>query len=412
VTDDLGSAPVAATQWEKFLLGWSNYEVAFAGETSAHKLSASEINTKQAQALFVVLPDKEVTTDIGDPYAGSYFYHSGSGNNLDTTMTKQFTLGAGPITLSFQGKWHIETCWDYAYLQVSTNGGTSWTNVHTSASDPGNENGQNDGEGIDGVSGAPKVCDDLSATPAWVPVTADLSTYANSTIQVRFNYETDGAVVGDGFGVDDLSITGQPIDGAETDTGWTFNGFSRTTGSTVVGYANYYMAEYRTYKGYDLALKLGPYQFTDPNGNWVEHFPYQDGLLIWYYDTSQDDNNVGDHPGEGLILPIDAHPNITHWTDGTVARPRLQSYDSTFGLDKTDALLVHSTVNGTLTVPSQAAVRTFNDNLSYYHASDPGDALGHYQASWSSVNNPHTNTIIKVASVSGQGSFMQVIVNP
>jgi len=411
VTNDLGSAPVDATAWEKIVLGWSNYEVAFAGESSAHKLSASEVNTKQAQALVVVLPDKELTTVLGDPYAGSYFYHSGSGNDLDTTMTKPITLGAGPINLSFQGRWHIETCWDYAYLQVSTNGGTSWTNIHTSASDAGNENGQNDGEGIDGVSGSAKVCDDISATPVWVPVTADLSAYANSTIQIRFNYETDGAVVGDGFGVDDLAITGLATDGAETDTGWTFNGFSRTTGSTTVGYANYYIAEYRTYRGYDLALKLGPYQFTDPNGNWVEHFPYQDGLLIWYYDTSQTDNNVSEHPGDGLILPIDAHPSIRHWSDGDVARPRLQSYDSTFGLDRTEAITVHSTVNGTFSVPSQAAAKVFNDNLSYWTASDPADGASVYKAAWTSVNHPHTNTIIKVASISSSG-FMQVIVNP
>ena len=61
--------------------------------------------------------------------------------------------------------------------------------------------------------------------------------------------------------------------------------------------------------------------------------------------------------------------------------------------------------------PSEPAVRTFNDNLTYYHASDPGDALGHYQAGWISVNNPHTGTVIKVASVSAQGNFMQVILN-
>ena len=77
----------------------------------------------------------------------------------------------------------------------------------------------------------------------------------------------------------------------------------------------------------------GPYNFTDPTGNWVEHFPYQDGLLIWYYDTSQRDNNVGDHPGEGLILPIDAHPDIRHWSDGDRRVARASSrYDSTFGL--------------------------------------------------------------------------------
>ena len=69
-TTDLGSRPGDFNAWEKFQLGWLNYEVAFAGAKSEHKLGPAEANTKQAQGLFVVLPDKEVTQDIADPYAG------------------------------------------------------------------------------------------------------------------------------------------------------------------------------------------------------------------------------------------------------------------------------------------------------------------------------------------------------
>ena len=39
--------------WEKFQLGWLNYEVAYAGKKSEHKLGPMETNTKQAQGLFV-----------------------------------------------------------------------------------------------------------------------------------------------------------------------------------------------------------------------------------------------------------------------------------------------------------------------------------------------------------------------
>ena len=224
-----------------------------------------------------------------------------------------------------------------------------------------------------------------------------------------------------GFAVDDLSIPGQAVDGAETNAGWTFasnqtaQGFHVTTGTETFSYFNAYIAEYRNYGGYDKALKLGPYNFDDPNGNWVTHFPYQDGLLIWYYDTSFSDNNVGDHPGQGLILPIDAHPKIMHYTSGTtpgaVVRVRLQSYDSTFGLSPTDAFTLKGTAIGTLNFPSQPAVRTFDDSKSYWTASDPGDALGKYQAGWISVKTPHTGTVIKVANTSAQGTFMQVVVN-
>jgi immune inhibitor A len=421
VSNDLGSFPVHMTSWEKWFLGWLNYDVAHPGVKSSHRISALETNTKRAQALMVVLPDKETVQDVGTPWLGSNFYFSGSGNNLDNNMAKEFTLGAGPIEAKFSARYHIEPCWDYAYLQVSEDDGATWTSVHTSASDPAvlNVNGQNlFGEGISGVSGHAKACDDdLTKVPTPIDVTADLSAYANQTIQLRFRYWTDGAAVGNGFSVDNLTITGvtnPAVDDAEADYGWTYDGFVRTDGTIESLHFNMYLAEYRTYQGYDRALKLGPYNFVDQaTAKFVTHFPYQDGLLVWYYDESQHDNNVSDHPGEGLILPIDASPAVMHWTgSGDVARPRLASYDATFGLGSTDAFTLQSTTLGTLTVPSHKAVRTFNDNLSYYVASDPADATSDWKAGWNSVKQPHTGTVIKVAGVSAQGSFMQLVVNP
>ena len=75
--------------------------------------------------------------------------------------------------------------------------------------------------------------------------------------------------------------------------------------------------------------------------NWVETHPYMPGLLITYWDDSYEDNNVGEHPGHGLILPVDAHPQFSHWPDGTLMRNRILSYDSTFGLAPTAALALH-----------------------------------------------------------------------
>jgi len=406
VSNDLGSAPVDATAWERLVLGWSNGVFANYTDTRALKLSASNINTKQAQSLVVVLPDKQVTKELGAAAAGTKYYYSGAADSLNTNMTRSVTLPAGTVTLAAKARWNIEEGFDYAFLTVDG------TMVHTDKS--------NSSVTADGIEG--------STNGAWVDLTADLSAFAGGTHTIGFGYLTDGGVQGAdgsipaGFAIDELQITGQPTDGAETDPGWKFTsnqtdqGFHITSGTETFSYFNAYIAEYRNYGGYDKALKLGPYNFDDPNGNWVTHFPNQDGLLIWYYNTSQADNNVGDHPGEGLILPIDAHPAIRHYTSGTtpgaVVRVRLQSYDSTFGLDKTDAFTLTGTAIGTLNFPSQPAVRTFNDNNSYYTAHDPGDALGHYQAGWISVQTPHTGTVIKVASVSAQGNFMQVVLNP
>jgi immune inhibitor A len=329
-------------------------------------------------------------------------------------MTRTVTLPAAPVTMNFQARYHIETCWDYAYLQVSTDGGANFTNINTSVSTTDNENGQNFGFGITGVSGQPKVCDSLSGTPAWVPVTADLSAYAGQEVQIRFRYWTDPAVVGDGFNVDNIAITGLPLDGGETDPGWTYDGFIRTNGEITTEHFNAYIAEYRQYRGYDEALELGPYNFVDPDGNFVEHFPYQDGLLITYWDTSFDDNNVGDHPGGGLILPVDSHPTPELWSDGKVARPRLQSYDATFGLEPTDAVHLTNVDGLTLDMASKPAVSTFDDSESYWVNDHPGDAPVdgiHGQSEWNSVDVPDTGTTIRVVSVSSQGQFMQVLVN-
>ncbi len=413
--DGLGTKPIHMSAYEKIYLGWSNYELAFAGQTKSLKLGPAETNTKQAQQLAVLLPDKFVDFNIGSPYGGSYFYHSGAGNNLDNNMTRPITLGAGPITLSMQARYHIEACWDYAYVEVSTDGGASFSPIQTSASTNDNENGQNFGFGITGTSGTPKVCDQFG-TPVWVPVTADLSSFANQTIQLRFRYWTDGAVVGDGFGVDDISITGLATDDAETDPGWTYAGFDRTTGTTTKAFFNAYFAEFRQYRGYDESLQTGPYNFgflDNPDlQNWVEHFPYQDGLLVWYYDTSFEDNNVGDHCADGrcggLFLPVDAHPDLLLRPDnGRVWRPRIQSFDSTFGLQPTDPICLHAN-SVEACYGSLPANSLFDDTQSYWVAPNP--AIGNF--GWASVPLPGTGTTIKVTSYSSQGNFLQVTIAP
>ncbi len=414
--DGIGTKPVHMSAYEKILLGWSNYQLVGYGQTRSLKLGPAETNTKQAQQLVVLLPDKPVSFNLGTPYSGSYFYHSGAGNNLDNNMTRPITLPAsGPITLSMQAKYHIEACWDYAYVEVSTDGGATFTPIQTSASTTDNENSQNFGFGITGTSGTPKVCDQFG-TPVWVPVTADLSSFVGQTIQLRFRYWTDGAVVGDGFSVDEIAITGLATDGAETDPGWVYSGFSRTTGTIVKTYFNAYFAEFRQYRGYDESLRTGPYNFgflDNPDlQNWVEHFPYQDGLLVWYYDTSFEDNNVGDHCASGrcggIDLPVDAHPALLLQPDnGNVWRPRIQSFDSTFGLQATDPICLHAN-SVEACYPSLPANPLFDDTQSYWVAPNP--AIGNF--GWSSVPVPATGTTIRVVSYSSQGNFLQVTVAP
>ena len=263
--EGIGDRPFHMNAWDKLQLGWLDYNLLRPGDKKASfKLGPAEATTKQDQAVVVVLPEKPVDFELGQPYAGSKFYYSGTGNNFTTEMTKSVTLPAG-ATLTAQVRYNIETDFDYAYVTVD-----------------GNPVATNLGTGITGTA------------PDWVPLTANLP---SGTHTIGFRYVTDPAQEGQpgasgvpGFQVDDIAVSGQPLDGAETDAGWTFTpaegGFQATESSVTRYFFNAYVGENRQYLGYDAGLRTGPYNFGGTIGpNWAERFPLQDGLLVWYWDN-------------------------------------------------------------------------------------------------------------------------------
>jgi immune inhibitor A len=400
-TVDLGTKPIHMSAYEKIYLGWSNYQVVNYGQKASVKLGPAETNTKQAQQLVVILPNKNVDFNVGSPFEGSNFYYSGSGNDVDNSMTRSVTLPAGTVSLTAKVNYDIELDWDYAYLTV--NGIPVATSLSTNTS----PNGQNFGNGITGSSGG-----------NWVDLTADLSAYAGQTVTLGFRYWTDAATTYKGILVDNIAITGLTMDGAETDPGWTYTGFVRTTGTTTMSFFNAYFTEYRQYYGYDASLKTGPYNFGFLDNaslqNWVERFPYQAGLLVWYYDTSFADNNIGDNclAGRcgGLFLPVDSHPQLLLRPDnGKVWRPRIQAYDSTFGLTSTPVITLHAN-SIAQTYGGLPANPLFDDTQSYWV--DPATTPGIGNNGWASVIVPHTGTTIRVVSISARDGFMQVQVAP
>jgi immune inhibitor A len=220
-----------------------------------------------------------------------------------------------------------------------------------------------------------------------VPATFDLSAYAGKTIGLRFRYRTDGAAQGNdperqhGLFIDDLKITagGDTLlsDGAENPpNGWTLRNFTSVPASVTTAYDNYYVASYRAYVSYDKYLKSGPYNFGYMNTrpDWVEHFPYQNGLLVSYWDSSQTNNNITQHPGAGLILPIDANPNPLYRLDGRIWPAAINSYDAPFGLERSDTLRLHT--NGRLEhLRGQNAQPLFDDTRSYWVATSPYNSV-------------------------------------
>ena len=147
------------------------------------------------------------------------------------------------------------------------------------------------------------------------------------------------------------------------DNGWTAaGGFRQSTGTEVSSGDRYYLAENRTYVGYDATLEKGPYQFSNAltKPDWVEHFAYQDGLLVWAIDETYSDNNTIEHQGHGLALPVDAGVTPMTYPDGTMPSNRRQPYDATFGLQAIDEVALHKEIvvgkGKSQTIESVAAV--------------------------------------------------------
>jgi immune inhibitor A len=145
-------------------------------------------------------------------------------------------------------------------------------------------------------------------------------------------------------------------------------------------------------------MKTGPYNLVSPaNPDWVEHFPYETGLGVWYWDTSYDDNNTTDHPGQGIALPIDAHPRPIYNLEGQVWRPRVSGYDAPFSLDKADSFTLH--VNGKPSyIRGQAAVPTFDDTKKFWYEEQP----------FAGVKLPGVGVTIKVQSTNGTSMKIKV----
>ncbi|MFI5685692.1 immune inhibitor A domain-containing protein [Streptomyces sp. NPDC051636] len=396
--DAIGDLPGDFSAWDKLQLGWLNYDTAKAGKQSTHKLGVAEYNTWNKQALVVNLPDKEVTTTVVTPAQGSTQWWSGSGDNLKNTLTRSVDLtGKSSATLSLDGYYDIEANYDFLYTEVSTDGGANWTAV----------DGTVDGQPI------PRDASDKPALTGTVDgykkLSYSLDAYAGKKIDVRFRYQTDGGVAQKGFAGDEITLTADGAtvfsDNAESaDAAWTASGFSRIGASFAKDYAQYYIAENRQYVSYDKTLKVGPYNFgfSTTRPDWVEHYPYQNGLLIWKWDTSQADNNTSVHPGAGLILPVDSHPTALKWSDGTLMRTRIQAYDSPFSLYRTDGITLHNADVATK-IKSSKGVSVFNDHTSTYY--DPSTPTA-------GVKITDTNTRIRIVKEAKDGSTISLKVGP
>ncbi|MCX5200919.1 immune inhibitor A [Streptomyces sp. NBC_00237] len=397
---EIGDMPGDMTAWDKLQLGWLKYDKAKAATTSLHKLGVAEYNTKNAQAVVVELPKKNVTTEVVKPAEGTKQWWSDYGDNLSNTLSRDVDLtGKTSASLELKGWWDIEKDYDYLYTQVSTDNGASWKTI----------DGKADGQTIPRDGGDKPALTGVSGT--YKSLVYPLDAYAGKKIGIRFRYKTDGGAGGKGFAADAISVkadgTALFTDNAEgDDNGWTVRGFSRVGDSINGDYPQFYLAENRQYVSYDKTLQSGPYNFGwrkkgDPKYSWVERYAYRPGLMIWQWDTSQRNNNVFEHPGKGLLLPIDANAKPLKWADGKNIGNKIQPYDAAFSWWPSAGFTLHKLGEPTK-IPAHLGAPVFDDRKgTYWYKENPTG----------SVQTTDTNTRISILNQPLDGQTMTILVS-
>ena len=122
-------------------------------------------------------------------FADSRYGNSKNSTNNYFTLNDTINLiGAVNPRLEFMAKWATETTFDYTRIQVSTNFGSTWTNLA--------------GRYTAIVSGQPS----YHGVQPWIYERISLNSYIGQRVKLRFNYVTDGGVPGDGFYFDNFRV--------------------------------------------------------------------------------------------------------------------------------------------------------------------------------------------------------------
>lgn len=277
-------------------------------------------------AVRIDLPDK--LNVLNTPRTGEFEYYGGKGDEADHKMFTSIDLSdVTTATLEFDAWYNIEKYWDYAMVQVSTDGGKTWESLAsentTSQLDP---------------NGYPAISENLpgytGSSNGWIHESLDISNYAGQEIQVQFRSMTDWATNLDGFFADNITVRadGKEIfnDGAETEPNFTLDGFKKHDGTYTTNH--YYLLEWRSHNGVDEGLahiRRG-----------ASLMSYDEGLVVWYVDESYDNNWTGEHPGEGFLGVVNADQHTNYWSDKTAGSTSYQLHDAAFSLDKTEKMSI------------------------------------------------------------------------
>ena len=148
----------------------------------------------------------EWKVDKSPPKGSDKALYSGKGDNLDRAIVQKVKIKDGKLKVDTA--WSTEEGYDYAYVQVSTDGGKKYKSVHCTDSIDAPL-----GPGFEGISGGGK-------KPKFVTEKCNLKKYAGKNVLLAFRYVTDPGVQFKGFWVDDVTLDGSPVSDGKSLKGW------------------------------------------------------------------------------------------------------------------------------------------------------------------------------------------------
>lgn len=320
---------------------------------SQFTLDQASIRGKNNTAVKIMLPKKE--TIINKPAQGKYEYFSGTGNNLNNSMSTKIDLSNCKSAKFTFKTWYItEKDSDYASVNVKIQGENNWINI------PGNITTIIDPKGNcpkNSITGDSKGFKDASF---------DLSEFCGKKIDICFKYISDASLNKDGFYVDDIKVETDKgtilKDNAENSKSkFDLQGFLKSDGLKHTD--QYYLLEWRNQTGIDSGL--GNIKTS------IGTISYDPGLVIWYVDKAYEDNwvgetSVGGHPGYGFLGIVDADQETITTNTKLPVPTEFQMHDAAFSLKPTSKF-TFNIPNTDLTISDNHSCNNniFKDSYSY-----------------------------------------------
>ena len=284
--EGIGTTPGLMGPEEKLFLGWLDYAD---GERRAerHRHARPGAGRQRAQGpggQGQPARHHDAPTTYTTPTSGTHAWWTGSADDLNNTLTRAVPGGASRVTVTANAWYDIEAGYDYLYAEYSTDGGATL-----------------DARRPAGSRVVQRQVDRRCATPT--PPAARPTLF-------RFRYQTDGGVhlrrrvprrhrrqVRRHDVVHRRRRERRPTAGPPTGCGSVSTGTETATSRALLPAREPAVRRLRRHPAHR-ARTSSARRYTAPD--WVELFPFQDGMLVWYVDESYADNNTIEHPGGGL----------------------------------------------------------------------------------------------------------------